>query len=481
MATPIPENRVELELGEIARATSGEARRGREQAVHGVTTDSRQDVSGKLFVALTGEHFDGHEFVADVARRGAAAVLVSRDVDVPSHVGVVRVRDTLAALGAVARFHRRRWGGTVVAVAGSAGKTTTKSAIAAGLSAVFPGALHAEAGNLNNLIGVPMVLLAAQSSHRAAVVELGTNAVGEVQTLAAMAEPDVAVLTLIDLEHTEGLGDLDGVEREEGALFAALGPAGVAIGNADDDRVLAQLAQSPARTRLTYGSSARATYRVTAREQLDLWRSKITIERPVEDAKTSVQITTQLLGQPGALAVAAALCVAEQLAPDPLDLAAFQRAVESLGGGEPGRLRPVSLADGSVVIDDTYNANPVSVLASVATAKEIAAARGARLIVVVGEMRELGSLSIAEHERLGEKLGDCGAAALFAVMGHAEHLATGARRSGLDVTFAADATAALPVVLEQMRPGDVVLVKASRGVRAERIVEGIIRAKGEAS
>jgi len=479
MATPIPENRVELSLGEIGRATGGELRAGNAQSIRGVTTDSRRDVSGKLFVALEGESFDGHAFVADVAKRGVAAVLVSRDVDVPSHVGVVRVPNTLHALGAIAHAHRQRWGGTVVGVAGSAGKTTTKGAVAAALEAVAPGAVHAEAGNLNNLIGVPMVLLSITERDRIAVVEIGTNAPGEVERLAAMARPDIAVLTLIALEHTEGLGDLDGIEAEEGALFAALGAAGTAIGNGDDPRVLRQLSQCPARTRLTYGVNDKVDYRVVERAQLDATRAELTLSRPKKPG--ALRVRTTLLGVPGALAVAAALAVVDHVGKGELDAVAFQRAIDRLGTGEPGRLTPVTLADGSVLVDDTYNANPASIQSAVTTAREIAAQNGARVVLVLGEMRELGALSRREHEALGTWLGQSGAAELVAIAGDAEHLARTAREAGLDAVFAESSEAALPLVLARLEPGDVILVKASRGVRAERVVEGIVRAKGSAA
>ncbi|MBK7583046.1 MAG: UDP-N-acetylmuramoyl-tripeptide--D-alanyl-D-alanine ligase [Myxococcales bacterium] len=479
MATPIPENFAELRLDELCLATGGAlvagAVAGAVDGVRGVTTDSRADVSGRLFVALSGEHFDGHAFVADVARRGARAVLVERDVDVPADVAVIRVRDTLAALGGIARFHRQRWDGTLVAVAGSAGKTTTKGAVSALLEAVHPGAVHSEPGNLNNLVGVPMVLLGMTEQHRSAVVELGTNQLGEVARLAHIAQADVGVVTLIAIEHSEGLGDLDSIEAEEAALFDALEVDAVAIGNADDARVERRLEATHAKTKRRYGARALADYRVVSRALSSLNRSELVIERPQGPA---LSLTTGLLGEPGALAVAAGVAVAETVNGGPLSPAALQSALDALGAGESGRLVPVELGDGSIVIDDSYNANPASVLSSARTALEIASSRSARLLLVVGEMRELGPLSVSEHREVGRALAELGAARLIAVAGDANHLAEAA---GADATFVADADAALRLVLSELRPGDVVLVKASRGVRAERVVEGLIRAKGRAA
>jgi UDP-N-acetylmuramoyl-tripeptide--D-alanyl-D-alanine ligase len=476
MATPIPANRAAFSLTEIARTTGGETRLGTHAQVNGITTDSRGDVSGKLFVALTGESFDGHSFVADVARAGAHAVLVSRDVDVAPDVSVIRVQDTLTALGALARHHRRRWGGRLIAVAGSAGKTTTKSAIAAALAAV--GNVHAAAGNLNNLIGVPMVLLGLSDEHRFGVVEIGTNTKGEVPKLAAMAEADIAVLTLIAIEHSEGLGDLDAIAEEETAIFRALGAAGTAVGNADDPRVFAALEAAPAESKLSYGTVSYADYRVVERTSPELGRSRVSIERP---GVGKVTLETSLSGAPGALAVAAAIAVADRVNGAPVDLVKVERELERIGTGEPGRLAPIRLEDESIVIDDTYNANPASVESAVTLASEVAESEGARLVLVIGEMRELGELSVREHAALGKTLARSGAAFCIAVAGDAEHLANSARNAGMDAWFAKDADAALQLLKPRLSPRDVILVKASRGVRAERIVQALVNAKGRAS
>ena len=475
MATPIPDNRAAFSLEELIEATGAIVRAGEHGAVSGVTTDSRADVAGKLFVALTGDRFDGHDFVADVVRRGAHGVVVSRDVEVPGSASVLRVGDTLGALGGVARFHRRRWGKCVVAVGGSAGKTTTKGAIAALLEAAMPGAVHAERGNLNNLVGAPMVLLGLRDEHGVGVVELGTNQRGEILRLSGIAEADVAVLTLVAIEHSEGIGGIDAIEAEEGALFDALGAAGTAIGNSDDERVERRLRASPAVQAIRYGSAAPAEYRVVGRKALDLHRVQVEIARP---RGGPVRVETRLLGASGALALAGGLAVAERVVGEPLPMSVIERAVAQLGAGEAQRLCPVELSDGSVVIDDTYNANPASVLSSAETAREIARERGARLLLVVGEMRELGSFSVSEHQELGRALAILEAQALIAVGGDAAHLAAAA---GPRATFAKDADEALGSVLALWQAGDVVLVKASRGVRAERVVEGLIRAKGRAA
>jgi UDP-N-acetylmuramoyl-tripeptide--D-alanyl-D-alanine ligase len=480
MATPIPENNAAFSLAEIAAATGGEVRVGSAHSVTGVTTDSRSDVRGKLFVALEGERFDGHDFAAGAARAGAAAILLSRDVPLDPALSVVRVSSALDGLGALARAHRRRWGGRVVAVAGSAGKTTTKTAILSLAARLFPGKVHAARGNLNNQIGVPMVLFGVEESHQLCVLELGTNQRGEVDRLTRVCEPDVGVLTLIDLEHAEGIGDLDAVEAEEGALFAGLGASGTAIGYSDDARVSRQLDRSPAGHKLGYGQSESAQYRLLERTPLELRRTRLELERPEAGARRRVRLETSLVGLPGALASLAALAVADVVSIGSVAPEIASAAFLQPGLAEPGRLEPIELADGILVIDDTYNANPASIRSSLRTACELARERRTRAVVVLGEMRELGGFSRAEHDGVGRELATSTAAALIAISGDAAHYVAPARAAGLNAVFAEDPAAALPLVLAEVRPGDVVLVKASRGVRAEIVVNGLLEAKGRA-
>ncbi len=468
MATPIPDNVAAFTVSEIVSAAGGWASRPAAGSVRGVATDTRVDLAGKLFVALVGESFDGHDFLTQAAERGAAALCVSREPARDPGVPVVVVKDTLDALGQIARLHRRRWGGTLVAIGGSAGKTTTRGAVTAALDAVMPGQVHYARGNLNNRVGVPMVLLGVEAGHRVAVVEVGTNERGEVGKLSGVCEPDIALLTLIGMEHAAGIGDIDEIEAEEGDLLAALGARATAIGNGDDDRVVRQLARSAAATKLAYGTRGSCTYRLAKRTSRGLSGATVEIERP----GGRVAIETDLIGEPGALAVTAALAVADRVVQRPLDAAELVGAFSAARAGEPGRLVPLELADGTVVLDDTYNANPASVTSSIATAREIAQGRGARLVLVLGEMRELGPTSAREHDAIGRALAESDAAAIVGVTGDA-------RRFG--GAFAEDAEAAIALVLDRVRPGDVVLVKASRGVHAEKIVEALVRARGRAA
>jgi UDP-N-acetylmuramoyl-tripeptide--D-alanyl-D-alanine ligase len=469
MGSALPANQARFTLGELAAITGGTLSSGApaERAVAGIATDSRTALGGKLFVALAGERFDGHGFAAQAVTAGAAALLVERDVGVAG-TPTLRVESTLRALGAIAHAHRKQSAARVVGIAGSAGKTTTRSAVGALLELVAPGAVHQTQGNLNNLIGVPLVLLGLRPEHRYAVVEIGTNVPGEVAALTAMAAPDLGLLTLIGIEHTEGLGDLDGIEREEGALFAGLSPSGIAAGNLDDERVRRQLARAQVARRIGYGSAADADVRSSGRAVTGVGRQRVSIQ----GAAGALELELALLGEAGVYAALAAVSVGVGLGltlPDATHLSAALSAA-----GEPGRLEVHELADGTLVLDDAYNANPASSLASLRTASEVARERHARLVLVLGEMRELGTLSAREHARLGEAIAASGAAELIAVSGDARLYVEPAATGGVVSVFAADADAALSVVKARVRPGDVVLVKASRGVRAERVVAGLL-------
>ncbi|HEX3774403.1 MAG TPA: UDP-N-acetylmuramoyl-tripeptide--D-alanyl-D-alanine ligase [Polyangiaceae bacterium] len=477
MASAIPENRAPFSLAEVARVTGGKLIGANAECV-GVSTDSRADLRGRLFVALRGERFDGHDFVALAAQNGALGAVVEHPISAAS-LALVQVSSTLDALGALAAEHRRRWGGRVVAVAGSAGKTTTRSAISAVLNQVSPGALHFAAGNLNNLIGVPMVLFGLEKAHALGVVEIGTNAPGEVRALSRMANPNLALLTLIGIEHSEGLGDLDGIEREEGEIWAGLAAGGVAVFNADDERVARTVRNARVQRALSYGAANDADYRLVSRSAATNGGSRLQIERRTAYANDSITIETPLLGNPGAYAALAALAAGEWATGRALEPSLVSRALAV--SGEPGRLTSIELADGTVVLDDSYNSNPASVTSSVSTAREVADARAARLVLVIGEMRELGALSQAQHREVGAMLSQSGASLLVAVMGDAALFLPLAERAGLAAVFAENAENALALLLPELEPRDVVLVKASRGVHAERLVRGLVEAKGRAA
>jgi UDP-N-acetylmuramoyl-tripeptide--D-alanyl-D-alanine ligase len=476
VSAPLPVNEVTLSLAEVARITRGELTGDASAQLRGVATDSRADLAGKLFVALAGERFDAHDFVEQARAQGATALLVERDV--ATTLPTVRVSSTLSALGALGAHRRVAWGGKLIAVAGSAGKTTTRAALSALLEVVEPGAVHYARGNFNNLIGVPLVLLSLTGRERLAVVELGTNQPGEVAALTRMAAPDLGVLTLIGYEHTEGLGDLDGVEAEEGALFASLG-AGVAVGNVDDPRVARQLAKSTGR-RVGYGQGTSADYSFTVLA-LSASGSELEVRRTLGGRKLLTRFHVSTLGDAGAYAACAALCAVETLMGREVPAEALNRAFASSIAREAGRLCPVELSGGILLLDDTYNANPESVESSLRTARKLADQRGAQLLLVLGEMRELGALSRELHLRVGAAAAAHTPTRLIAVAGDARLIHEAAVARGVESEFVADSEGAAELLLSRLSAPAVVLVKASRGVRAEKVVQRVIAARGPAA
>jgi len=483
LATPIPCNQASFSLTELLACTGGAVRGPLSDAamsVVGVSTDTRVLRPGEAFVALSGERFDGHEHLAKAAAAGACLAIVQRDAPSPAGLTTLHVESTLEALGKLASAHVQRWREAraerrVLALSGSAGKTTTKRVVVSLLQQIAPGAVCAAAGNLNNLIGVPMTLLTLDSEHRYAVLELGTNSPGEIGALARMVRPNLGLLTLIATAHSSGLGDIDAIALEKGALFEQLSSVdGIALGNADDERVAAALAASPAAQRSSYGRAANASYRIMSRRVLDeaeRLAQLIELKRP--DGTTLV-LRSPLLGEAGALATVGAIGAVEQCASLRLDEQQVNAALSKLEAQSgPGRLYPRILPSGLLLIDDSYNANPASCHSSVSAAQEIAAQLGRRLVLVLGEMRELGDEAAAAHRSLGMRAAESAAALLIAVCGQAALIAERASEEGLQSLFAADSDRAAELACARVTPADVVLVKGSRGVQTERVVQAL--------
>jgi UDP-N-acetylmuramoyl-tripeptide--D-alanyl-D-alanine ligase len=327
------------------------------------------------------------------------------------------------------------------------------------------------AGNLNNLVGVPMTVLTLAPETELCVLEMGTNAPGEIGKLARAARPDVAVLTLIASAHSEGLGGLDGIEREKTALYRALDAEGVAIGNVDNERVARGLAATEVARRIGYGAAAKADYRLLARRADGLTRSKLELTRP--DAPT-LSFASPLLGEAGALATAAAVATVEALFPDARLMAdEVEQALASLANEETGRLQPRDAGGDVLVLDDSYNANPASSRSSIASAAELATSLGRPLVLVLGEMRELGYDREEAHVSLGDDAAASGARLLITVGEAAELTARRAAALGLEARHARDSEEAGRLACEFVRRGELVLVKGSRGVRTELVVRAL--------
>lgn len=467
MATPIPSNVARFELTEVARITGG-ALLGDDVHIRGISTDTRAVRAGELFVALRGEAFEAHAFLAEALRSGAAALLVADAGAVPEGASAVVVDDTLVALGQLAHAHRRRWGRRVVGVTGSAGKTTTKELLVGALEAVGEHVL-ATSGNLNNRVGVPMTLFGLDESHTVAVIEMGTSEVGEIAKLAAIACPDVSMITSIGLSHAEGIGNIDDVAVEKGAIFRALAPGGIAVVNLDDPRVVAEACRIE--RIVSYGKQEGASIRLVSCALDD---SGATLEVAYPDQhrplRTRVGIPSAVaaLNATGALAVVAALGASIETAAAGL----ASRRVD-------GRMTPIELASGVLVLDDTYNANPRSMDAALESSASLARGRGGRLLLVLGDMRELGAHSMDAHAELGALVARFDAARFVGVGTEMSHAVSRAAQLGVHVTRAEESSSpGLVDALGSLDARDVILVKGSRSMRMERVVQSLRDAGG---
>ncbi len=445
-----------MSLAEVAGACGGSlAGAGAKCAapVSRVSTDTRATQAGDLFFALRGERFDAHDFVGRAAAAGAAGAVVARGVEAPEGFPLIRVADTLRALRSLAAAWRREWTIPVVAVGGSNGKTSTKELVAAVLEASWRAAKTE--GNLNNHIGVPLTMLAVEPGHGAAVIEIGTNHPGEVADLAALARPDVAVLTNIGLEHLEFLKDEAGVAREEGALLEALTAEGTAVLNADDPWTGSLRVRARGRVLLA-GFAAGADVRVVRREPV-AGGQEVVLAHAGGESRLRLPLAGRHMAQNLALAVAAGLA----LGADPAGMAGPVAAVRLPGG----RMR-TARREGVTFLDDSYNANPSSMAAALA---ELGGMAG-RKIAVLGTMGELGPEAARWHEETGRVAAAGGADMVVAVGPFAEDYLRGAGAGARGFGTAAEAAAYLK---GELKPGDNVLLKASRSARFEAIAEAL--------
>jgi UDP-N-acetylmuramoyl-tripeptide--D-alanyl-D-alanine ligase len=440
-------------LSEAAAATAGRLAGG-DAEFAGVSTDSRTLERGQLFVALRGERFDGHAFVEGAAARGAAGALVERPLE--AGIPQVVVRDSLAALAALARAWRRRCHALVIGVGGSNGKTTTKELLAGILEGTGP--TLATRGNLNNHIGVPLTLLRLTAAHRFAVIEMGANHPGEIAALAALAEPAIALVTNAGDEHLEGFGSLEGVARAEGEMYGALGADGIAVINADDP--FSELWRSLSRGArvVRFGIEAPAEVRATTiqgRIEAGSFVTGFVLEVAGEQARVRLGLAGRH-NVSNALAAAAAAHAAGAALPAIVAGLERMRAVA-------GRLELKPGPNGSWLIDDSYNANPSSVRAGI----DVLCALPGEHWLVLGEMAELGEATVASHAGVGDYARRSGITRLFALGEAARHAvaAFGARGAWYEDT--ARLADALGAGLDR---GVTVLVKGSRVNRLERVV-----------
>ena len=484
MATPIPKNAASFTFGEIAAACSGQLRGAAPAGeAHGVTSDSRALQPGELYVALKGEHHDGHAFLAHAQAAGASAAIVSDAAAAPEGLPLIVVADPRRALGDLARAHRRRWAGQLLAITGSAGKTTTKELTAVALASAGRRVL-ATHGNLNNDIGLPMTLFGLSREHDAAVVEIGTSGPGEIARLSEICEPNAGIVTTVALAHVERLTSLDAVADEKCALLRALPGDGVAIYGRDSAQLEARRSSFTAGRVIGFGEAEGSDLRLTRRELRADMTTRCVLQ--LADPAGEYELQLKLFGSGPALDAAAALAlVFAWHGADALPLAAAAlAAVEP----PPGRMRPYRGRGESLIVDDTYNANPASMRSSIGALTELARLRKGRGVAVLGDMAELGAQAEAEHARLGVLLAQAGVAEAYLcgpLMAHAAQAARAEvkrkRAKGPHVEHQDDAQRALPELMRSLAAQDVVLVKGSRAMRMETVVDALRAGKGASS
>lgn len=447
---------------ELARLTGGRLLARRDRPIRGAAVDSRLVEPGQVFVALPGERVDGHAFLAQAIERGAAALVVTRPVPSPDALGdvtVVRVANGLAALGALAGAWRQRFDPIVVGVTGSIAKTSTKEAIAAVLARGFR-TLRSE-GNQNNEIGLPLTVLRMGPEHEAAVLEMGMYVGGEIAELARIARPRIGVVTAVQPVHLSRIGSIEAIEAAKGELLEALPRDGTAVLNADD-RIVRRMGHRTTARVVTYGFDESADVSAEAIESAGLAGMRFVLR--VEGARQPVAMPTL-----GRLSVHNALAAAAVGRVTGLSLEEIAAGLAD-GWSAPHRAQIIQ-AGGVTLVDDSYNASPRSVVAALELLKGLPGRRGA----VLGEMLELGDASEDGHRTVGE------AAArtvdwLVVVGRDAAPIAEGALDAGMDparIATARDGDAVLATLPTRLRTGDVVLIKASRGIGLDRLVDGL--------
>ncbi len=447
-----------LGLEDVLKATGGTPSAGLSNGpLSGISTDTRSILPGSLYVPLKGDKFDGHDFLDEAQQRGATVALVGRDVEAPAGLGTIRVPDTLASYGDIARYWREKLGLTVVAVTGSSGKTSTKEMVASLLGQFMPvGKTHA---NYNNEVGLPRTLLEMTSASRACVLEMGMRGPGEIAYLTSIARPNVGILTNIGTAHIGRLGSREAIARAKAELLRIGGPAMAAVLNHDDDWVMAQAAEHAGSVISFSLADPQATVwgEGNGRTFQARWQAG-----PKQEAGSS-RVTLPFLGDHHRANALAAIATAWHLGlelPETLSI-----APEAL----PGRARTFTVA-GVEIVDETYNANPESMRAAIrAFCRE--EVQGRRFLAL-GQMGELGAYGVAAHRELGELIDSLPIAGVVTMGELARHVAEMIPGRAEHV---ADHAAGEAVLSSWLEPGDRLFVKGSRSMQMEVLISQVVQ------
>ena len=430
-----------------------------------VGADSRNIVPGRLFIALRGRHFDAHQYIPAAREAGAVAVIADDEgaAHVPADMPLIVVNNTRKALTQLAYGWRSRFTIPVVALTGSSGKTSVKEMLASILNEIAPGAVHATRGNLNNDIGVPLTLLELRDTHKIAVIELGMNHAGEISALTQLTRPDIAVVNNAGRAHIENLGSEAAIARAKGEIFEGmerLGQNGTAVINADDQYAELWLKLSNKNKQLRFGLR---NADISARYQLRAEETQLTLLTPLGEAETT-------LHAPGLHNVRNALAATAAAVALDVPLADIARGLAHYAGYK-GRLQKRLGIHGATLIDDTYNANPESVHAAIDVLARIPGER----VLVLGDMGELGEHAGPAHRELGDHARAVGIAKVY-TLGQSSALTTEAFGAG--ATHYADIEALVAGVSAELSPQTTVLVKGSRFMKMERVIDALLEPAG---
>ncbi len=442
-------------LSQIAAAVNGRLV-GADVTVEGVSTDTRAIAKGALFIALAGERFDAHDFLDQAMAAGAGALLVADAGKLPAGVSAVVVDDTRLALGRLAAAWRARFALPVIAVTGSNGKTTTKEMIAAILKVAHGAAVLSTRGNLNNDIGLPLTLLGLSAAHRAAVIEMGMNHPGEIAYLAPIGAPTVALVTNAQRAHLEGMGDLDEVAREKGAIFSGLPAEGVAVINADDSYAGYWRGVAAGRPVRSFAIDGAADVVGKVRQH----GLETAIDLSVPEGEVHIALRIPGRHNAGNAVAAAAACLAAGV-----PLAAVAAGLESFSGVK-GRLQRRAGKLGAEILDDTYNANPDSVRAGI----DVLASTIGRKLLILGDMGEIGEACAQYHDEIGGYAKSQGVDLLFA-LGEATKAAV--RNFGDGARHFCHVDKLIAAADKELGPDTTVLVKGSRFMKMERVADAL--------
>ncbi len=426
---------------------------GADATFSGISKDTRSLQAGELYFAIRGDNFDGHAFVAEARSAGAVAAVVDHPLD--DDIPQLLVDDSILALGRLARAHRQQFKGHLIALTGSNGKTTVKEMCRHVLAEIAgEGRVLATAGNLNNNIGVPLTLMRLQDQHRYAVIEMGANHVGEIEVLTQIALPDVALVNNAGPAHLEGFGSLDNVAKGKAEIYHGLGEQGIAVINIDDKYAPMWLQQCEHLNCLLFS---------THKQDADVYcvQSEAGTEIHYQDHIAELNLMV-----PGEHNLANAMAATSLLLAVGLNFNAVVQALNSFTNIS-GRLARINLANGALLIDDTYNANPASVRAAI----DVLAQQKARTVLVLGDMAELGDDAVGLHAEIGNYARQQGVGSLYATGELARHAAEAFGEHG---HYHADKAGIAPRLLENMHIDTVILAKGSRAMRMETVVEELV-------